>query len=60
MKLANVQKKQKKGELPAKLAEEIPWNEILVDLIETYVIRRNGRKENLHLKFVTMIDPITV
>ena len=45
--------------LPDKLAEEIPWDKIYVDLIGTYIIRRNGRKETLHLKAVTMIDSIT-
>ena len=49
---------KKYGKLPAKLSEEIQWNKICVDLIGIYVIRRNGKKENLHLKPVTMIDPI--
>ena len=51
--------KYKDRKLPAKLAEEIPWNKIFVDVIETYIIRHKGRKENLHLKAVTMIDPVT-
>ena len=41
--------------LQAKLSEWIPWNKICVDLIVTYVIRRKCKKENLHLKSVTMI-----
>ena len=45
--------------LPAKEAEEIPWNKLCVYLIDPYVIRRNGKKENLNLKFVTSIDPVT-
>ena len=32
------------GKLPAKLAEEIPWNKLCVDLIVPYVIRRKGKK----------------
>ena len=47
------------GKLPAKLAEEIPWNKICVDLIGTYVISREIEKENFHLKSVTMIYPVT-
>ena len=50
---------KKYGKLPAKLAEKIPWNKICVYLIGTYSIRRKGKKENLHLKSVTIIDPIT-
>ena len=47
------------GKLTAKLAEEVPWNKLCVDLIGTYAIRTKGSKENLHLKSVTMIDPVT-
>ena len=47
------------GRLTAKLAEEIPWNKLYVDLIGPHVIRRKVNKENLHLKAVTMIDPVT-
>ena len=57
--LANVQNDKKNGKLPAKLAEKIPWNKICVDLIGHYVIRRKEKKEKLHLKAVTMIDPVT-
>ena len=50
---------KKYGKLPAKLAEEIPWNKICVDIIGTYDIRRKGKKENLHLKAVTVLDTLT-
>ena len=32
---------------------------MFVDIIGPYVIRIKGQKENLHLKSVTVIDPIT-
>ena len=51
--------KEKYGKLPAKLAEEIPRNKLFVDLIGPYVIIRKVNKENLHLKAVTMINPLT-
>ena len=51
--------KLKYGKLPAKLAEEIRWNKICVYLIGIYVIQRKAKKENLHLKAITIIDPIT-
>ena len=38
-------------------SEEIPWYKICVYLIRPYIILRKGRKENLHLKCVTMIYP---
>ena len=50
---------KKYGKLPAKLAEEIPRNKLCVDLIGPYAIRRKGKKENLNLKEVTMINPVT-
>ena len=49
---------QKNDQLPANMAEEIPWNKLCVDLIGTYKIRRKGR-DYLILKAVTMIDPVT-
>ena len=49
----------KYGKLPAKLGEETPWNKICVDIIVPYFIRRKGKKENLHLKYVTIIDLVT-
>ena len=45
--------------LPTKEAAEIPWNKLCVDLIFPYVIIRKGQRENLNLKSVTMIDPVT-
>ena len=50
---------KKCGKLPAMLAEEILQNKICVDIIGTYVIQQKGKKENLHLKSVTTIDPVT-
>ena len=47
------------GKLPAKLAGEIPWNKICVDIIGPYVINIMGNKYNLHIKAITMIDPVT-
>ena len=35
---------KKNGKLPAKLAEEISWNKLFVDLLGTYVIGRKGKK----------------
>ena len=49
---------KKYGKLPAKLAEETPWNKLCVDLIGPYKIRIKG-KEPLILKAVTMIHPVT-
>ena len=49
---------KKYGKLPAKLAEETPWNKICVDIIGPYKICRKGRY-NLIKKYVTMIDPVT-
>ena len=45
--------------LPAKLSEEIPCNKLCVDIIGPSAIRRQGKKENLHLKAVAVIDPVT-
>ena len=49
----------KHGKLPAKETEEITRNKLFVDLIGTYVIKINGHKEELHLKSVTVIYPVT-
>ena len=38
---------EKYGKLPAKEAEEIPWDKICVDIIGPYMIRGNIKKENL-------------
>ena len=35
---------KKYGKLPAKLAEEIPWNKICVGIIGPYVIRLKGKR----------------
>ena len=58
--LSNIQNFQKKGELPSKNAEEIPWNKLFVYLICTYIIHRNIKNKGLHLKAVTMISTITL
>ena len=49
---------KKYGELPDKLAEEIPWNKLCVDLIGPCKICGKGR-EPIILKAVTMLDPVT-
>ena len=60
MTYANIQngQQQKYGKLPAKLAEETPWNKLCVDIKGTYKIRRK-EKGPLILKPVTMVDPVT-
>jgi hypothetical protein len=49
---------QKYGKLPAKTAEENPWDTLCVDLIGPYKIQCKG-KEDLKLWCLTMIDPAT-
>ena len=49
----------KYGKLLAKFAEEITRNKLCVYLIGPYVIRIKGKKENLNLKAVTIIDTVT-
>jgi hypothetical protein len=49
---------QKYGKLPAKLAEENPWDTLCVDLIGPYKIQRKNKKD-LKLWCLTMIDPAT-
>ena len=49
----------KYGELISKEAEQKPRNNICVDLIGPYGIFRKRKKENLHIKAVIMIDPVT-
>ena len=51
--------KQKYGKLIAKLAEEISWNKLCVDIIVTCDIQLKGKKEKLYLKSVTMINSVT-
>ena len=53
------QSNKKYGKSPDKLDEEINWYELFVDLIGPYATRRKGKKEILHLKDVTMINPVT-
>ena len=56
----NIKRSNKKyGKLPAKLAEEVPWNKLCVDIIVPYIVHRKGNNKNLHLKFITMIYPVT-
>ena len=50
---------KKYGKLSAKEAEEIPWNKLCVSIVSSYIIRINGRKDNLNLKAVTTIHPVT-
>ena len=50
---------KKYRKLPAKLSEEIPWNKLCVDLIVPYILLQKGKRENLNIKSVTMIDPVT-
>ena len=49
-----INKKQdfKCGKLTAKKAEVIPWERLLVDLIGSYKIRREGRDEPLIIKYL--------
>ena len=53
-------KKQKKkyGHLPAKKAEDKPWERLCVDLVGPYKINRKD-KTPLKMQAVTMIDPAT-
>ena len=51
--------KIKYSKLPAKEAEEIPWNKLCVNIIGPCVIIIKLHKEKLNLKAVTMIDPVT-
>ena len=53
------QSNTKYGEFPAKESEEITWNKLCVDITSPYVIRITGKKLNLHLKAVTITDPVT-
>ena len=50
---------KKNGKLPAKIAEETPWNKLCVDLIGPYKIRRKW-KETLILETLTTIDPVNM
>ena len=54
----NKWKSKKYGHLPEKEAEAQPWDNICIDLIGPYTIRRKGQND-LICKCVTMIDPAT-
>jgi transposase InsO family protein len=45
------------GHLPAKVAEEGPWERLCIDLIGPYIIGSKGNESKLHC--LTMIDPVT-
>ena len=47
------------GKLPVKEAKKTPWNKLSIDIIGPRVKRRKGKKEDLNLKAVTVIDPVT-
>ena len=49
----------KYGQLPYKEAGGIPWNKLCVYIIGLYFITIKVNKENVHLKYDTMIDPVT-
>ena len=54
-----ISKRQRKkyGHLPAKKAEDIPWNRVNVDLIGPYTVRTPTKTHEL--RAMTMIDPAT-
>ena len=54
----NKRRTRKFGHLPEKVAEAQPWDQMCIDLIGPYTIRRKGQKD-LTCKCVTMIDPAT-
>ena len=49
----------KYGHLPEKTAEADPWEVLCVDLIGPYKIKQKGKKKDLELFCLTMIDPAT-
>ena len=51
--------KIKYGKLPVKQPGKIPWNKLFVDIIRSYLLQRNKQKENINLKAVTIIYPVT-
>ena len=60
VKLVNVQNFQIKNMVNDQIRKLRKYHgKICVDLLCPYVMRRKGQKENLNLKDVTMIDPIT-
>jgi hypothetical protein len=50
---------QKHGKLPAKIAEDNPWDTLCVDLIGPYKIEQKGKKDLKLLWCLTVIDPAT-
>ena len=52
-------KSKKYRHLPAKEAETDPWEVLCVDLIGPYKIKRKGKRKELKLWCVTMINPVT-
>ena len=59
MTLANIQTVFLKGKFPAKLDEEIPWNNHSIYLIILYKICREGINFSLIIKYVMTINPVT-
>ena len=59
MTLANIQTVFLKGKFPAKLYEEIPWNNHSIYLIILYKICREGINFSLIIKYVMTINPVT-
>ena len=53
------QSNKKYGKLLVKLTKGIPYTKLCVDITGTFIRNKKGRKDNLHLKFITMIDPVT-
>jgi hypothetical protein len=50
---------KKYGLLPAKKAEDQPWERLCVDLIGPYTLKQQKGKKTLQLWCITMIDPAT-
>jgi hypothetical protein len=47
------------GHLPPKVAEEVPWETLCIDLIGPYLIAGRTKKEpDMTLHCLTMIDPV--
>jgi hypothetical protein len=56
----NKPKIQKFGHLPAKVAEDIPWDKLYIDLVGPYKIEgRFHKEEERTLHCLTMLDPAT-
>ena len=49
----------KYGKFPSKETEEMSWNKLCVDIIGLYSIIIKGQRENLNLKYFTMIYHVT-